>query len=137
MDTTHLPTVMDVDVAIQKWHRSLQTLYETVNIQRACIICMNVQEATDLYKVLDAHDFPVQLCISEGQDIPPHKWDLSKRLYIVSRSTPIPWILVNDEVNMVCVCAGETEDEQKYAVLGLLYTYSQQCCNRPVFFISL
>lgn len=120
--------------AIQKWHHSLQTLYETVNIQRACIILTNIQDAKELYQVLDAHDFPVQLCTSEEQDPPPHQWDLSKRLYLVSRSTPIPWILENGEVNIVCVCA---DGEQKYALLGQLYTYSQQCCTRPIFFISM
>lgn len=126
-----------VSLAIQNWHRSLQTLYETVNIQRACIICMNIQDAKALYQVLETHDFPVQLCTSEGQDLPPHQWDISKRLYIVTLSTPIPWILMNNEVNIICLCAEEHDSQKKYSFLDQLFTYTQQCCLRPVFFISV
>lgn len=107
-------------------HR-LQAFYETINIQRACLICYSPDDAHALSVALDQMDFPVQNCIHDSDRDP------RKRLYIFTPNMMDRGILESEEINVVFV----TPCLNNNSVLGALYAQAQLYCNRPVFFIPL
>lgn len=120
---------------------SLQSIYESIDIQRACILCdfgsdsgYECDWTTEFYASLEQLDFPVQFCCN----IPYTEWDPLKRLYILDHhaiQTQLQHVMNKDDVTVVFICY--KDPQKRLQVLSEVYKQSRDSCQRSLFFISL